>query len=140
MCTYVQYIVRKYSLIFLHSSHSGSKWGGATCSSCGLSLPSCCRRAGRRAGFCWMICLICWNGGWFLRNSKGFPVETEPPPLEGGWLTDPGSAGERTSWLYRTTNPTNCSWTAMWQDGPCPCGREWVLFKFDQYEHSYQNS
>lgn len=45
-----------------------------TCRSWGLSRPSCCSRAGRSAGFCWMIWRICWNCGWFLRNSRGLAV------------------------------------------------------------------
>lgn len=43
-----------------------------TWSSWGFSWPNCCSKAGSKAGFCCITCLIFWNWGWSRRNSRGF--------------------------------------------------------------------
>lgn len=43
-----------------------------TCRSGGFVEPICCSRAGNTWGFLWMTRRICWNCGWFRRNSSGF--------------------------------------------------------------------
>lgn len=48
-----------------------------TCRSWGFSLPSCCSRAGSRARFCWMACLMCRNWGWVRKNASGLSPSDE---------------------------------------------------------------
>ena len=79
----------------------------------GFSRPICCSNAGSREGFCWIICLICWNWGWFRKNSRGCPPElvvvvvavvvaAAAATEDWGAPVLAAGGGSTTAWLYRS--------------------------------------
>lgn len=72
----------EFKKLLTETSSRRTRTGCGTCRSWGFSRPSCWRRAGSRAGFCWMACLMCRNWGWVRRNASGFS-----PRAQKEWAT-----------------------------------------------------